>query len=256
MRIEMAKQSSALDKGFAVLLALRQASEPLTLTAIAERTGVAASSVHSTLHQLAANGAVLLDREKRYHLGPALYYLGASFARGTPLYRSVWVELIAAANEAGVTAALAVPWDDQHLILAAHRGPGSDVAVPFGGVVPIDAASWGKVYYASSDVEPPDALKAYTPNSITDREKFAVELESARARGYAVDDEEYYEGVQGVCAAITSAHGYEGLASFLAARSRFETVGLTTMGQHLANLAARASFALGDKSRMRLFGGE
>jgi hypothetical protein len=72
---------------------------------------------------------VVQDGDKRYELGPAMFYLGSAYARATPLYRSARAELVAAANEFGVTAAIAVPWENHHLVLNAHRGGDSDVAV-------------------------------------------------------------------------------------------------------------------------------
>jgi DNA-binding IclR family transcriptional regulator len=250
------KTTSALEKGFAVLEVLRDSQVPLTLTAIAELTGVVPSSAHATLNHLHKLDAVQLTEHKRYTLGPAVHYLGASYARATPLYRSVWIELVNVANELGVTAAIAVEWKRRHLILNAHRGPGSDVAVPFGGSIPLTAASWGKIYFAWSGADLPDTLTAHTANSITDLAQFKEAVDAVRERGYATDLEEYYIGVQGVSAAVTSGLGYEGLAAFLGAKTTMERLGIDLVGERLARIADRASNSLGDADRMRLFGSE
>lgn len=250
----MPKPSSAIDKGFAVLATLQESSAPMTLTAIAHATGVAASSAHSTLSQLLGQGAVALDEHKRYQLGPALHALGASYARRTPVYRAAWMELVNLANDLGLTAASAVVWNDQHLVLNAHRARGSDVAIPFGGAVPLAASSWGKVYYAWSDLQVPDTLEQFTTGSITDREAYVAQVEQVREVGYATDVEEYYPGVIGVASAVTGVNGYDGLVSLLGARVNVEKHGLEVVGEGLSRLAARASHTLGDGSRMRLFG--
>jgi DNA-binding IclR family transcriptional regulator len=242
-----AKSSSAIGKAFAVLDALRDAASPVTLTAVAASAGIAPSSAHSILAQLLEQDAVIQDEEKRYRLGPSLFYLGAAYARGTRLYRSIWIEL--------VTASLAVPWNDHHLVLNSHRAPHSDVAVPFGGRVPLDAASWGKVYYAASGAPVPKKLTRYTSASIVDRAKFEEQLSVVRTKGYAIDDEEYRDGIGGVCASVTGQSGYEGLVSFLAPKPRIEELGFDRIGRQLANLAARASLTLGDGSRLQFFGG-
>jgi len=246
------KSSSAIGKGFAVLEALRKQS-PMTLTALAAATGMAPSSAHSIVNQLLEVDAVTQDEEKRYQLGPVLMHLGASYARSTSAYRSVWIELVTTANELSVTAALAVPWDGYHLVLNSHRAAKSDVAVPYGGRVPLDAASWGKVYYAVSGEPLPKELKAYTPSSIVDRAEFEQQVRLTKSEGYATDNEEFREGVAGVCAALTSQNGYEGLISFLGPKPHIEELRLEWLGQRLATLAARASLTMGDGSRLRFF---
>ena len=251
---ESDRSTSAIGKAFRAIRVMRRSPGPLTLTALASGIDIAPSSAHSILTQLVEQGVVVQDADKRYQLGPAMFYLGSAYARATPIYRSVWSELVTAANEYGVTAAIAVPWEHHHLVLNAHRGGGSDVAVPFGGRVPIDAASWGKVYYAWSGEAVPEHLPSYTSRSLQTGAELTAELTEVRERGYAVDRGEFSEGVGGVCAAVTSSAGYEGLASLLAPLPKIEKVGVEVLGQLLATLAGRASRALGDPSRMRFFG--
>ncbi|MER5671043.1 IclR family transcriptional regulator [Pseudonocardia alni] len=248
--------SSAVGKAFAVLKTLRHASGALTLTVIAEEIGVAPSSAHSILGHLLAEGAVTQLPDKRYLLGPQLFYLGASFARGTPIYRSTWMELVSAAADLGVTAAVAVPWDGHHLILNSHRAGESEVAIPFGGRVPLAAASWGKVYYAWSGEAPPEELGKYTSVSITDPTVFAEAVAEAKRLGYGIDEGEFFDGVGGACAPVTSVYGYEGLASFIAPLPRVETIDAHVLGRRLAAITARASLALGDSDRFKFFGVE
>jgi DNA-binding IclR family transcriptional regulator len=247
---------SAIGKAFAVLKALRHSAGPMTLTTVAETVGVAPSSAHSILSHLLHEGAVIQVHDKRYQLGPQLFYLGAAYARGTAVYRSTWIELVNTASELGVTAAVATKWNDNHLILNAHRSAGSEVALPFGGRVPLAASSWGKVYYAWSGEALPTTLHEYTPSSITDVTKFKTEVETTLKNGFATDMGEFTEGVGGVCAPVTSNHGLEGLASFIASLERVNAIGLHTLGRKLAAWTARASLALGDGDRVRFFGTE
>ncbi len=250
------QSSGAIGKAFAVLRVLRRAPAPLPLTTIAEQIGMAPSSVHSILTQLLEQDAVEQDPDKRYQLGPALFYVGSAYARDSRVSRSIWYELVAAANELGVTAVLAVTWEDHHFILNAHRAGDSNVAVPQGGRVPLDAGSWGKAYYGWSGAKAPTKLPRYTAASIIDPKKFADELDVARQNGYGTDHAEFADGVGGVCAAITSSIGYEGLASFVAPLSRVEEITFAELGRRVSGLAARASLTLGDRTRVPLFGFE
>lgn len=248
--------TSAVGKAFTILRILRRASSPLTLTAIAQELGMAPSSAHSVLNQLLQQNAVLQDRDKRYQLGPSVFYLGSAFARGTAVYRSIWTELVSAANELSVTTALAVPWNNHHLVLNSHRAGTSDVAIPFGGRVPIAASSWGKVYYAWSGDDLPDEWPRYTEASVTDPERMVREIDETRRLGYAVDQMEFADGVGGVAAPLTSDLGYEGLASFLAPYASVQELTVERMGRRIASVTSRASLALGDPDRMPYFGAE
>jgi IclR family transcriptional regulator, KDG regulon repressor len=228
----------------------------MTLTAIAEEIGVAPSSAHSILGHLLGEAAVVQDHDKRYQLGPRLFYLGAAYARNTPIYRSTWMELVNAAQELTVTASVAVPWSQHHLVLNSYRAGLTNLAIPFGGRIPLAASSWGQVYYAWSGDDLPTELTRYTSRSKTDLGLFKEELEVTRRNGYATDEGEFQEGVGGVCAPVTSASGYEGLASFVAPLEHIESIGMANLGHKLAVLTARASLALGDSVRIRFFGEE
>jgi len=246
--------SGAIAKAFAVLRVLRSAPTPLPLTTIAEEVGLAPSSLHSILAQLVEQDAVHQDDDKRYDLGPSLFYIGAVYARDSRVSRAIWFDLVTAANELGVTAVLAVTWADHHFILDTHQAGEFNIAVPQGGRVPLDAGSWGKAYYHWSGIEPPSKLHRYTPASIVDPQQFAEELEVVRKNGYGMDHAEFAEGVGGVCAAITSSAGYEGLASFVAPLSRIEELSFAAVGRRVSAVASRASLTLGDRSRVPLFG--
>jgi len=246
----------AVGRSFSILRVLRRSSAPLPLTAISDEIGIAPSSAHSVLMQLLAQNAVVQDGDKRYRLGPAMFYIGSAYARGSSLYRAAWSELITSANELGVTAALAVPWENHHLIISSHRAGDSDVSVPFGGRVPIDGGSWGKVHFAWSGDPLPAKLTSYTSASIVDRKAYAEEIETTRRNGYAVELGEFADDIGGVSAPVTSSAGYEGLGAYLAPLSRIEELTLPVIGRRIAGLTARSSLALGDSERVRFFGSE
>ena len=245
-----------MGRAFAILRVLRRSPSPLPLTAISDEVGIAASSAHSVLMQLLAQDAVVQDADKRYRLGPAMFYIGSAFARGSSIYRAAWSELITSANELGVTAALAVPWENHHLIICSHRAGQSDVSVPFGGRVPIDGGSWGKVHYAWSGDPLPTKLTAYTSETVVDPKLYADAVETTRRDGYAVDLGEFADDIGGVCAPVTGSAGYHGLGAYLAPLSRVEELTPPAIGRRISGLTARASLALGDSDRVRFFGSE
>jgi DNA-binding IclR family transcriptional regulator len=250
------RPSSSIGRVFAVIRVLRRSPVALTLTTVAQEAGIAPSTAHSLLTELLAQGAVTLDENKRYRLGPSLLYLGSAYARATPLFRSTWIELVDLANELGVTAAIAIPWEAHHLIIASHQGGRSAVDVAFGGKVPLDGGSWGKAYFASAGVPLPEELGIYTSRTMTNRDDYETAIAATHSMGYAADVEEFAEGVAAVAAAVTSDSGYEGLASLMWAVGQTAELDVAKIGRRLAALTARASLSLGDPSRVSSVGSE
>lgn len=243
----------AVHKAFSVIRLLRRSQTPLSLSEIARSVKVAPSTAHSIMRELLAQGAVTQDSARQYRLGPATFYLGAAYVRSVPIYRGVWNELVELSREIRLTAVIAVPYENHHMVLNVHHEtPGIEVA--FGGRVPIDAGSWGKAYFAWSGEDVPDKLAPRTPKSLTDRKDYVAEVELARQRGYATGEEEFVLGAGGVASAVTSEHGFEGVAALIGTARNVADVGPEEAGRRLANVAARASYALGDHSRLRLVG--
>lgn len=246
--------ASALTKAFTVIRLLRRTNGPLGLTEVARSLKIAPSSAHSTLSELINEGAVIQDSDRRYRLGPATFYFGAGYARSVPIYRTVWSQLVDAARELSLTAVIAIPWEDHHLMLNVHQGGGPNVEVAFGGRVPIDAGSFGKAYFAWSGTQIPEQVGQYTAHSITEHKQFAVEVARAHERGYATDNEEFTVGVGAVCSGVTSERGFEGLASLIGPIAQVSDLGFELTGRRLAAIAARASLTLGDPGRVKVVG--
>jgi IclR family acetate operon transcriptional repressor len=253
---------SAITKAFSVLRLLRRSPTAVSVSEVSRSVRIAPSTAHAILTELLAQGAVTQDADRRYRLGPATHYLGGAFARSAPIHRGIWNELTEIARALSVTAAIAVPWEGHHLILNVHQHGDGELEVAFGGRVPIDAGSWGKAYHAWSTLmdngsRPGRDLGAptrFTPNTITDPDDYRAEVERTRERGFATDNEEFTLGVGAVAAGVTGERGFEGIASLMAPISQMNALGFDAVGRRLAGIASRASFALGDLSRMKVVG--
>lgn len=246
--------STSQDRLFEVIALLRRTPTPLNLTGIARGVEIAPSSAHAILNTLRRHGIVTLDRDRRYGLGPALFYLGASYARNTDIYRAAWNEVLPVAHQLQVAVAIAVPWDDHHLILAVNQHDGPRAAVGIGSRVPLQAGSYGKAYYAWSDAETPAQLERFTETTITDPDEYRQEIERTRERGYAIDLEEFVTGVAAVAVGVTSANGYEGLAAMMSPVDHMNEIGIDRAGKALAACASKASVILGDRGREQSWG--
>ncbi len=74
------------------------------------------------------------------------------------------------------------------------------VASRVGNMLPVYASAIGKCQIAFESRENiekilPEKLKAFTKNTITDKEKLFKELEKVKVQGYAIDNEELDEGI-------------------------------------------------------------
>jgi DNA-binding IclR family transcriptional regulator len=74
-----------------------------------------------------------------------MFYLGAAYVK-VPVHSRIWDGLVVPADDVRLTAVLAVPWREHHLILDVHENPHPGVDVAIGGRVPIEAGAWGKAY--------------------------------------------------------------------------------------------------------------
>jgi DNA-binding IclR family transcriptional regulator len=225
----------------------------VSLTEIAGALEIAPSSAHAILGVLVEQAAVTIDTEKRYRLGPAIFYLGASFARNSPLYRSIWNEVVRVAREFDLACAIAIPWEQHFLILAVHQNGGPHVGVPIGSRMPIFAGSYGKTYTAWSGVEP-KTLTRYTAESITDLGHFRTAVQETKRLGYATDHAEFVESIGAVASGVTSDSGFVGLAALMGSMEHLDKIGFGPPGDRLASLANWASVILGDSSREKVWG--
>lgn len=241
---------SAHSRAFGVLGLLRRSARPLGLSAIASDQHIATSSAHAILSNLLELDVITIDDDKRYRLGPRLFYLGSAFATNSAIYRAAWNDLVDLAQEAKVSAAIAVPWENHHLIIAVHLNSGRGRGLMPGTRFPLEVGSYGKAYYAWSGEPAPTDPEALAAVGMPDPERFAAGVELARQNGYAVDDEEFASDVAAVASAITSSRGYEGLIVLWSSpATKLREAGIPATGTQLSHLADRTSLVLGDLER-------
>jgi DNA-binding IclR family transcriptional regulator len=97
----------------------------------------------------------------------------------------------------------------QHGVLIVHhvfRPDDSRQVLEVGAMQPLHSTALGKVLSAFDPVAHTEALevdrKAFTPRTVTDIQEFESLLDHTRARGWAADVEETWEGVAAVAAPI------------------------------------------------------
>jgi IclR family acetate operon transcriptional repressor len=207
----------SVDRALDLLEALVAAEGEVAITALATRTGLHVSTVHRLLATLLRRGYVRQNPEtSRYYAGAKLATLsegrsrfGELRLRARPLLRSL--------TEATRETANLVVLDDLQAVYI-ETMPSPQVVRLFtvvGNRTPLHATGAGKALLANLPAARRDALlerldlRGYTPRTVVDRAALRRTLDEIREKGYAIDDEEYDEGVRCVAVAVLGSAGRE-----------------------------------------------
>ena len=159
------------------------------------RLGIDKSNAAHLLKTLVASGYAVQDDSRRYM---------ASAKLAAPARSEHTLEEIIAVKEA---------WRGTLEALVAETGECAHLAVlvgarvwyidkvdcplplkvdhPIGALSPLHCTALGKAFLAFGRARPPEDQPAFTPKTLTTRRALNDEIERTRARGYAVDDEEF-----------------------------------------------------------------
>ena len=245
------------DRVLRVLEVFSPAQRDLTLSEIADRLKLPKSSVHRLLTVLIAHQFIERDPATRhYRLGIRLFEIGSTVIheRGLQSAHPVVEELAAGTGE---TCHLAVLSGVEAVYVYKIEGASSIImSSRVGGRAPCYCTSIGKVLLAWAGSEVFEQVVAAglhppTPNGISTRERLAAELEKVRARGYALDVEEYELGLCCISAPLRDHTGSVIAALGLAGpRARLSRRRLTELAPTLIAAATRVSRSLGYSSPM------
>jgi DNA-binding IclR family transcriptional regulator len=194
----------SLTRGLAVLETIAGAGQPLALSDVAARLGLARSTTHHLLKALVESGYVRKDASGReYQLADKLHRLLGRRWRPEQLgdMAQPWLEELSHQTRLG--SSVAAWWDGAVRIVAKRDNEGPvRVVQDVGATRPIHCTAVGKAIAAWL---PPEELEAaldratferHTPKTITSRRGLVVELGRVRASGQAFDDEEMHQGIR------------------------------------------------------------
>jgi IclR family acetate operon transcriptional repressor len=199
----------ALDRALHILEVLAD-GEGMSLTELAEAAGQSPATTYRVLSTFEAHGMVEVQPATQlWFVGQEAFRIGSAFLGRTNLVeqaRGVMRELMAATGE---TANLAIA-DGGQVVFISQVETHEPIRAFFrpGTRGPIHASGIGKAllaYHAPEAVERivrEQGLPAFTPHTITGRERLLREMAEVRARGWAMDDEERTEGMRCIAAPI------------------------------------------------------
>jgi IclR family KDG regulon transcriptional repressor len=201
---------TTLDKSLKVIELLGKNHQGLRLLEMSNMLGFPKSTIHHILSTLLPYDYVAQNAETRkYCLGFKFLSIGKVILDNIDVRKiaSKYLrELHGVCNE---TTHLAILRNGKMVYIDMIEKPdGLSLASYIGFTTEPHAAAGGKVLLSELSAErireiyQGRPLKPYGKNTITSMEQLLKELEKIRKQGYAIDDEEYYEGVRCVAAPI------------------------------------------------------
>ena len=202
----------AVDKAFHILALLKSEGREMTLAEISRATGWHKSSIQKLLVTL--NHHRVLERDemtKRYSLGITLAEYGRAALNRLDIRlaaKSFLKELVDYSAETAVLAVL----NGTKMVMVEKKEPILQIrASPFIGMgFPATATANGKALLAwlpedqADDIMQIEGFSRFTAKSIMDPGIYRADLDATRKRGFAIDREEFQEGVSGVSAPVFS----------------------------------------------------
>jgi len=210
---EARKESmGGLAKGLEVLVAFGRDAPELTLSEIAEMTGLPPATARRCLLTLQDLGYV--GQNKRlFFLTPKVLELSAAFLEALDVERIVLPHLTALANETGDAAAFTVLQGRDIVYLArASARMLMRLEAHVGSRFPAFCTANGRVLLAGRSDAQIDAylegpLPALTELTVTDPARLKAEILAVRAQGYAVVEDELAYGVVSLSVPLVDATG-------------------------------------------------
>jgi IclR family KDG regulon transcriptional repressor len=210
IRVNSMYQAPTVKKAFQVLDLVARRDKRLTLSDLSRELGISKSTMHGIAQALEGIGAIVRDeRTKRYTLGITLFELAHAVYTRIDLKdiaRPILEDLMRTTRQ---SVFLGIRSDDRVSIIdIVESTQNLKITAHIGARLPLLVGATGKVFMAS--LEESDAvqllrtvgLRRDTEKSISDPDRYMTEVRKVRISGYALDDEEYLQGVRAVAAPI------------------------------------------------------
>jgi len=209
-RPERSGQVQSLLRALTLLNHLSEVDDGASLTELAHRAGLAPSTAHRLLTTLQQAHYVRFDTERtRWSIGVQAFVVGNTFVRNRDLPQFARPIMRHLMEESGETVNLAVEDQGQAVYLAQVESRQMMRAlVPPGARALLHASGVGKALLsAMSEARRAEALKRHGLPRVTVRTRTSLaaltaDLEEARRKGVAVDDEEHAVGLRCVASVI------------------------------------------------------
>ena len=211
----MTTTNLSVERALIILRHLSRSDQGMGIREVSRELGISPAGVQKIMNALHAQGFVIQNEEtKRYALGPVVLQIGLAMLGELEVRQVARPYLKALAKETNETALLGIRDSDEVFYIDKFL-PNSEIRmdVPLGASRPYHCTAVGKILLAQLPAGEFERLAAansfdqVTPNSITNPDQLAAELEDIRRKGYALDREEFKLGAQCVAAPIYDHNG-------------------------------------------------
>jgi len=204
----------ALDRGMTLLSALARDGKG-TLSDVAMRVGMPASSAYRLLSTMQGHGIVAFDEAaQEWMVGVEAFRIGRAFVHRVSVMEAARDPMRQLMRDTGETANLAIA-DEASVVFMSQVESHNPIRAFFrpGTRGPLHASGIGKALLAEmarGDVEAllkRNGLTGFTPHTLTTATRLFADLDDTRRRGWAYDDEERYLGMRCIAAPIFDTYG-------------------------------------------------
>jgi len=200
----------SLERALDILDGFNFQDRDMSLSEIAERTGLNKTTAKRLISNLTARGYLNQDpASRRYRLGMRLFELGGIVFSSFSLGEAAAYPMSRLEKATGATVLLGVMMEDQLVYVGKREGKGMlRISSDIGWRRPLHYGMLGMVLMAHLEPERSRSilkrypLEAHTPNALTDKDAFSLRLETIRQQGYVIEQGEAVEGVIGIAAPI------------------------------------------------------
>ena len=228
------------------------------ISALAERLHLAKSTVHRLASTLVETGMLEQGASGQYRLGLAVFELGSLVRRKLDLAFEAKPWLMTLREQTGETVDLSIlDHDGVVCVNFLESQKVNRISSGIGLRKPVHCTAEGKALVA---FQPPQVIERLvstvherrTPRTLTDAAALREELAKVRARGYAIDDEEYEIGVRGIAAPVRDDTGSSVAAvGVTGPAQRLTKSRLAIIGRHVDAAARAISLRLGARPKPR-----
>jgi DNA-binding IclR family transcriptional regulator len=243
----------ALDRAFAVLDLLGESETPLGLAQVASSLQLHKSTAHRFLMVLERHHMVERTTSGKFRLGLRLFDFGNRAIEQYDLRERAQPHLRRLVAETEETAHLCV-LEQARVIYIDKIEPARSVRMitRIGSSNPVHCTSVGKAILAFlpeeriNDILRRTKFERFTARTIATAEALRTEIEKTRRRGYAVDDEEYEEGLRCIAVPLLDSQRFPvGAVSVSGPSFRVTAQKLPSIANHLVQCVRGISADMG-----------
>lgn len=246
----------SLNRALSLLEDVSAHAEGVTLGDLAHHAELAPSTAHRLLKSLEARRFVTQDAERGlWFAGVQAFIVGTGFLRNRDVVGIARPFMYRVMEESGESVNLAILDGEETIYLSQVESRQMMRALaPPGGRAPLHASGVGKAMLAGLT---PDAARErckllgfghYTDKTLRDASSLLADIDDARRRGYAIDDEEHAVGLRCVAAPVFNEFGEPVAAISLSGpQARIPDSRLPDLGEMIYRAACGITTAIGGK---------